>query len=118
MLFLGLTLVLGFAFLGIKLNPPGHLWLDLTFMGIIGFFVYPPVMLLGVVALDLTSKKAVGTAAGFVGLLGYLGSTFQAQGIGYLAQNYGWNSVFETLLGCNIMAIVLLAFTWNIKPRA
>ena len=107
-----------FAFLGIKLNPPGNLWLDLVFMGIIGFFVYPPVMLLGVAALDLTSKKAVGTAAGFVGLFGYLGSTVQAQGIGYLAQNFGWPSVFNTILGCNIMAIIILAFTWNIKPRA
>ncbi|HNV71048.1 MAG TPA: MFS transporter, partial [Candidatus Ozemobacteraceae bacterium] len=107
-----------FAFLGIKLNPPGHLWLDLLLMGIIGFFVYPPVMLLGVAALDLTSKKAVGTAAGFVGLFGYIGSMAQAQGIGYLAQHHGWDSVFNTILACNAAAIVLLALTWNIKPRA
>lgn len=107
-----------FAFLGIKMNPPGNLWLDLVFMGIIGFFVYPPVMLLGVAALDLTSKKAVGTAAGFVGLFGYLGSTFQAQGIGYLAQHHGWEAVFNAILACNLAAIAILAFTWNVKPRA
>ncbi len=107
-----------FAFWAIKLNPPGRLWLDLTLMGIIGFFVYPPVMLLGVAALDLTSKKAVGTAAGFVGLLGYLGTMAQAQGIGYLAQYHGWDSVFNAILACNAAAIFLLAFTWNIKPRA
>jgi type II secretory pathway pseudopilin PulG len=106
-----------FAFLGIMLNPPGNLWLDMVLMGIVGFFVYPPVMLLGVAALDLTSKKAVGTAAGFVGLFGYLGSMAQAQGIGYLAEHYGWPSVFYAILGCTVMAIVLLAFTWNIKPR-
>ncbi len=107
-----------FAFLGILLNPPGHLWIDMALMGIIGFFVYPPVMLLGVAALDLTSKKAVGTAAGFVGLFGYLGSTVQAQGIGYLAQHHGWPSVFYAILGCTVMAIILLAFTWRIKPQA
>ncbi|MFZ2959928.1 MAG: MFS transporter [Candidatus Ozemobacteraceae bacterium] len=107
-----------FAFLGIMLNPPGNLWIDMLLMGIIGFFVYPPVMLLGVAALDLTSKKAVGTAAGFVGLFGYLGSMVQAQGIGYLAQNYGWPSVFYAILGCTVMAIILLSFTWHLKPRA
>ncbi|MCK5343730.1 MAG: MFS transporter, partial [Candidatus Heimdallarchaeota archaeon] len=47
------------AFTGIYLNPPGNLWLDMTFLAIIGFFIYPPVMLLGVYGLDLTSKKAV-----------------------------------------------------------
>ena len=107
-----------FAFLGLMLNPPGHLWIDMALLGVIGFFVYPPVMLLGVSALDLTSKKAVGTAAGFIGLFGYLGSMAQAQGIGYLAQHYGWNSVFIAILGCTSAAMVILAFTWNIKPRA
>ena len=53
-----------FAFAVIYYNPPGFLWIDLTMLGVIGFFVYPPVMLLGVAALDVTSKKAVGTAAG------------------------------------------------------
>ncbi|MBF0545917.1 MAG: MFS transporter [Candidatus Riflebacteria bacterium] len=107
-----------FAFLGIMLNPPGHLWIDMALLGIVGFFVYPPVMLLGVAALDLTSKKAVGTAAGFVGLFGYIGSMVQAQGIGYLAQNYGWPSVFYAILGCTVMAIIILSFTWKIKPRS
>jgi OPA family glycerol-3-phosphate transporter-like MFS transporter len=107
-----------FAFGGLLLNPPGRLWLDMVLLGVIGFFVYPPVMLLGVAALDLTSKKAVGTAAGFVGLFGSLGTMVQAQGIGWLAQNYGWPSVFYAILGCTVMAIVILAFTWNIKPRA
>ncbi len=109
-----------FAFIGLKYNPPGNLWLDMVFLGIIGFFVYPPVMLLGVSALDLTSKKAVGAAAGFVGLFGYLGRTVQAKGLGWLAGNpdYGWDAVIYAIYFCNIMAIVLLSFTWKIRPRA
>jgi OPA family glycerol-3-phosphate transporter-like MFS transporter len=70
------------AFGGILYAPPGMLWLDLTLFGIVGFFIYPPVMLLPVMGLDFTSKKAVGTAAGFIGLFGYLGRTAQGKGIG------------------------------------
>ncbi len=77
------------AFVGIFLTPPGHLWLDMSFLAIVGFFVYPPVMLLGVSGLDLTSKKAVGTAAGFIGLFGYIGRTVQAKGFGWIADHYG-----------------------------
>lgn len=114
------------AFAGILFNPPGRLWLDLTLLGIVGFFVYPPVMLLGVLALDLTSKKAVGVAAGFVGLFGYLGRTAQASAFGAMADHYtevynqqtAWEYVLISILGCTVMAIVLLAFMWNVKPRA
>jgi OPA family glycerol-3-phosphate transporter-like MFS transporter len=114
------------AFAGILLNPPGNLWIDMTLLAIIGFFVYPPVMLLGVFGLDLTSKKAVGAAAGFIGLFGYIGRTVQAKGFGWIVDHYkplyglefGWNLVMYTILGCTLLAILLLGFTWNLKPKA
>ncbi|MCB1193617.1 MAG: MFS transporter [Leptospiraceae bacterium] len=108
-----------FAFVTILYNPPGNLWLDMSMLALIGFFVYPPVMLLGVAALDVTSKKAVGTAAGFVGLFGYIGRTVQAKGLGWLANSpeYGWNYVLYTILICTILGIVLLSLTWNIRPQ-
>lgn len=108
-----------FAFLVIYYNPPGLLWIDLTMLGIIGFFVYPPVMLLGVAALDVTSKKAVGTAAGFVGLFGYIGRTVQAKGLGWLANTpgYGWSYVLYAIMLATLLGILFLGFTWNIKPR-
>lgn len=113
------------AFLIMSYNPPGYLWIDFVCLGVIGFFVYPPVMLLGVAALDQTSKKAVGIAAGFVGLFGYIGRTVQAKGFGAIAQHYkdlekmdaGWNIILNCILGCAVAAMVLLAFTWTIKPK-
>ena len=39
---------------------------------LIGFFIYGPVALTGVQALNLVPRNAAGTAAGFVGLFGYL----------------------------------------------
>jgi MFS family permease len=45
------------AFWGILINPAGQIWVDMTMLAIIGFFVYPPVMLLGVSALVLPLKR-------------------------------------------------------------
>jgi len=114
------------AFTGILYNPPGNLGVDMFLLAVVGFFVYPPVMLLGVSALDMTSKKAVGVAAGFVGLFGYIGRTVQAKGFGAMADHYtatqgeeaAWNYVLYSILACTLASIVLLAFTWNIRPKA
>lgn len=112
------------AFLGILLNPPGHLNIDLFLLLIVGFFVYPPVMLLGVMALDIAGKKAVGAAAGFVGLLGYLGRTFQAKFFGWLSHTYtqslgttgAWEYVFYSIFICVGLSILFLIPTWNLQP--
>jgi OPA family glycerol-3-phosphate transporter-like MFS transporter len=105
------------AFGGILYAPPGMLWLDMTLFGIIGFFIYPPVMLLPVMGLDFTSKKAIGTAAGFIGLFGYLGRTAQGKGIGTLAERYGWDAAFYGILASTLLGILLLSWTWNLKPQ-
>lgn len=106
------------AFAGILWTPAGMLWLDFTLFGVIGFFVYPPVMLLGVAGLDFTSKKAVGTAAGFIGLFGYIGRTVQGKALGWIAEHYGWDPALYAILGATLLSIALLAFTWKLRPRA
>ena len=105
------------AFAGTLYTPPGMLWLDLTLFGTVGFFIYPPVMLLGVTGLDFSSKKAVGTAAGFIGLFGYIGRTAQGKGIGAIAARYGWNAALYAILASTLLGIVLLSLTWKLKPR-
>jgi MFS transporter, OPA family, glycerol-3-phosphate transporter len=105
------------AFAGVIMAPPKMLWLDLVLFAIIGFLVYVPVMMLGVMSLDLTSKKAVGTAAGFVGMFGYTGRVVQDEGIGWMAQNYSWNAALYCVFGCTLVAIILLSFTWNVRPK-
>lgn len=105
------------AFAAIRVTPKGMLWLDMTLFAAIGFFVYTPVMFSGVMSLDLTTKKAVGTAAGFVGFFGYVGRVIQGKGLGWLAQHYGWDAGLWAVLGCTALGIILLAFTWNVRPR-
>jgi OPA family glycerol-3-phosphate transporter-like MFS transporter len=76
-----------------------------------------PVMMLGVMSLDLTSKKAVGTAAGFVGMFGYVGRVVADEGIGRLSHDYSWNAALYFVFACTLVAIILLAFTWNVRPK-
>ncbi|EMK01009.1 MULTISPECIES: MFS transporter [unclassified Leptospira] len=108
-----------FALFGISLIPPGYLWADLTLFGVVGFFIYPPVMLLGVAGLDFTSKKAVGTAAGFIGLFGYLGRTTLSKVLGWMSSFswFRWEHSISIIFLSAILAIILLAFTWTWKPK-
>jgi OPA family glycerol-3-phosphate transporter-like MFS transporter len=106
------------AFAAIRVVPRGMLWLDMVLFAIIGFLVYVPVMFSGVMSLDLTSKKTVGTAAGFVGMFGYVGGRFiQGKGMGWAAQHYGWDAALWSVVVATSIGVVLLACLWNVRPR-
>jgi MFS transporter, OPA family, glycerol-3-phosphate transporter len=105
------------AYIGIVFTPAGMQWLDMAWFGLIGFCVYTPVMALGVMSLDLTSKRAVGAAAGFVGMFGYFGRFVEGQALASLSQHYSWNAGLAAVIGASVVATILLAFTWNVRPR-
>ncbi len=99
-------------------NPAGNPLVDNIALVAIGFLIYGPVMLIGVQALDLVPKNAAGTAAGFTGLFGYLGGALTANiAIGYLVDNYGWDSSFMLLVVACILAIIFIGYTWIIENR-
>ena len=115
-----------FGFISILLTPAGYLWLDMLMLAMIGCFIYPVINFIVIIALDLSSKKAIGTAAGFIGLFGYIGRAVQAKGFGNMLTHYqevygidtAWKIVLWTILGCTFAAMALLSFTWKMKPRA
>ncbi len=109
-----LPVVLGFLFL--VLQPFSHIGYHMMSLALIGFFIYPPVMLLGVAGLDFSSKKAVGAAAGFIGLFGYLGRTFQGALLGYLADAGRWDAVIWFIVGCGLAACILLLGVVGVRP--
>jgi MFS transporter, OPA family, glycerol-3-phosphate transporter len=114
------------AFATIALTPPGYLWLDMFMLAVIGCFIYPVINLITIAALDLTSKKAIGTAAGFIGMFGYIGRTVQAKGFGWMVSHFkevyslhtAWLIVMYTILACTLVTIVMLATMWRLKPKA
>ena len=78
----------------------------------IGFFIYGPVMLIGVQALDLAPKNASGTAAGLTGFFGYFFGTAILANIllGYVSEA-GWDWTFILLLGACALAILFTMLT-------
>ena len=108
-LFMGLTL-LGLIVYGLNRNGP--LWIDMTALIAIGFFIYGPIMIIGLHALDLVPKKAAGTAAGFTGFFGYVfGSAIAGSGVGWIADKWGWSGVFGTMIACCLLTIGFSAMT-------
>lgn len=113
------------AFAGIMLLPEGYLWVDMLLLCSIGFFIYPVINLIVISALDVASKKAIGTAAGFIGLFGYVGRTVQAKGIGWAADYYeqlydqqaAWDVVFYSIIFSGVMATLLLATMWRVSSK-
>jgi OPA family glycerol-3-phosphate transporter-like MFS transporter len=114
------------AFAAIILTPAGYLWFDYLMLMTIGCFIYPVINLIVIAALDIASKKAIGTAAGFIGLFGYIGRMAQVKGFGraldYYATTkgdaYAWNLVLYATLICSGAAAALLALMWKTRPRA
>lgn len=109
MLFMFLTLG---AVVVYWLNLHGPIWVDYAALIAIGFLIYGPIMIIGLHALDLVPKKAAGTAAGFTGFFGYVfGSAVAGTGVGWIADRWGWNGVFITMVACCLLTIVFSALT-------
>ncbi|MDR1680495.1 MAG: phosphoglycerate transporter protein PgtP [Prevotellaceae bacterium] len=98
------------------LSPFGRA-VDMVAFAAIGFFIYGPVMLIGVHALDLSPKNAAGTSAGLTGFFGYfIGTSLLANIVmGQVIEHCGWAYSFQLLIGCCAIAIVLMLFTTNRK---
>lgn len=108
-LFMGLTLI---GVVVYWLNANGPVWIDYVALFAIGFLIYGPIMIIGLHALDLVPKKAAGTAAGFTGFFGYVfGSAIAGTGVGWIADHWGWNGVFVTMVVCCVLTMVCAAMT-------
>ncbi|MBR0291347.1 MAG: glycerol-3-phosphate transporter, partial [Bacteroidales bacterium] len=81
---------------------------------LIGFFIYGPVALTGVQALNLVPKNAAGTAAGFVGLFGYLigDAVCSKIVVGGIANGSSWDAAMlsvaiGSLIGVGLCALLI-----------
>ncbi|MBX7057639.1 MAG: MFS transporter [Leptospirales bacterium] len=104
------------AFAVLVYAPHSELWVVYAAFAVIGCFVYPAVALIGIAALDFSSKKAVGAAAGFIGLAGYSGRAAMAKISGVLAEQ-SWDQMLYFILGCSLLSVFLLIFTVKLRPR-
>lgn len=93
----------------------GITWTALVLVGA-GFFIYGPQALIGIELSNQATKEAAARANGIAGILGYLGSGISGLLVGYVADLYGWTSVFETIIVVAIIGMFVLISMWK-APR-
>lgn len=98
-------------------SPVRSVALDSALLFVIGFLIFGPQMLIGMVAAEVSHKKAAGSATGFVGWIAYLGAALAGYPLGKLTQEWGWPSFFAILAGCGVICVLLLLPLWSIKAR-
>lgn len=82
-----------------------------------GFFLYGPDSILsGTAAMDFGTKKAAGTATGFVNGMGSVGAIAGGGLPGWVAGKWGWIGVFTLLAGFAFVAALILIPLWNRRP--
>lgn len=81
-----------------------------------GFFIYGPQALIGIELGNQATKEASARANGIAGILGYLGSGLAGLLVGYIADLYGWSTVFYTIIVVAIIGMFILISMWK-APR-
>ena len=104
--------------IGFYAVPPGHPWLDGAALALVGFAIYGPQFLVGVLVTDLASPKAAATAIGLTGLFGYAGSALSGVGIGYCVDRAGWVGGFACFVLASVIGAALAVPLWGVRSPA
>jgi sugar phosphate permease len=102
--------------------PRGHWVVATALLGLAGFFIYGPDMLMsGAATVDISHPRAASIATGFTMCLGALGAIFSGAGVGWLKDLAGpqqnWNLVFYVLAGLVLVAALFMVSIWNARPK-
>lgn len=81
----------------------------------IGFFIYGPQCLVGVIAANLGTKRAAATAIGLTGLFGYFSTVLSGWGLGALVDRFGWHHGFQIVMGSALAACLLFLTVWKVN---
>jgi OPA family sugar phosphate sensor protein UhpC-like MFS transporter len=98
-------------------SPAGVATLDSIIMFSVGFFIFGPQMLIGMVAAEIAGKNAAGSANGFVNLVAYIGAATAGYPLGIICQNYGWEGFFTAVAACGALSVFLLIPLWKAGAR-
>jgi len=112
---LALTCV-GFAHI-----PKGEWVVATAVLGLAGFLIYGPDMLMsGAATVDISHPQAASMATGLTMCFGALGAIFSGAGVGWLKDlsKGDWSLTFYVLAGLVLVAASLMISIWNAKPKA
>jgi OPA family glycerol-3-phosphate transporter-like MFS transporter/OPA family sugar phosphate sensor protein UhpC-like MFS transporter len=103
-----------FAFWKLESNS---IALNAALLAGIGFFIYGPQCLVGVIAANLGTKRATATAIGLTGLFGYASTVLSGWGFGRLVKSHGWADGLALVFGCSIAALLMFLLVWNVNAE-
>jgi len=113
---IGLAAVcVGFTFV-----PRGDWILATAMLGLAGFLIYgPDVLMSGAATVDISHPRAASIATGFTMCLGGLGTIFSGAGVGWLKDmaKGDWNLIFYVLAGLVLVAASFMISIWNARPK-
>jgi sugar phosphate permease len=107
--------------IGFTYIPQGHWIIATAVLGLAGFLMYGPDMLMsGAATVDVSHPRAASIATGFTMCLGATGSIFSGAGIGWLKDlaKGNWSLVFWVLSGLSLVSALLMVSIWNARPKA
>jgi sugar phosphate permease len=100
--------------------PQGQWLLATAMLGLAGFLIYGPDMLMsGAATVDVSHPRAAAISTGLTMCLGALGAIFSGAGVGYLKdQAHGnWSLVFWVLAGLALIPALMMTTLWNTRPK-
>lgn len=98
-------------------TPEGYIYLDSFAMFLAGFMIFGPQMLIGMMAAELSHKRAAASASGFAGWFAYMGAASAGYPLAKISQEWGWDGFFWALAICCGIAVALLIPLWSIQGR-
>jgi sugar phosphate permease len=96
--------------------PEGNLVGAVLLLLAIGFTVYGPQFLVGVMVADQAGKHAAAAAIGLTAIFGYASSMVSGLGLGAILEHHGWNGGFALLAAAALVGAIPFALCWNARP--
>jgi len=108
------SIALIFAVYALWFVRADQLLLTSFIMGLVGFLVFGPQMLVGLAAAEFVNKKAASTSNGFAGCFANLGAMVAGYPLMRIADLWGWHEFIITLMVCSgVIALILLPI-WSV----
>lgn len=96
--------------------PEGNMGLATFYIAGVGFTVYGPQFLGGVMAADLATKRAAGTAVGLHGFFGYLSGLLSGYGLSSVVEHYGWDGAYKIIFASALLGALPFVPIWKAGP--
>ncbi|HOU54467.1 MAG TPA: MFS transporter [Myxococcota bacterium] len=121
-------LVVTASLVALAVLPARNPWLDSAIMVCFGFHMGGLLTYLGgLMAVDLSPKRAAGAAMGVIGIFCYLGAAVQDTVSGWLVDRgrtvvddvpvYDFGPLLAFWIGCSVVSILMTLLVWNARPR-